>query len=60
MATGYVGIMTHGLDLIHGLVGFVMPKAAFLLMAIAGPLYLVWFALVGRRLLQLGRGQAFE
>jgi len=53
-ATAYVGIVTHGLDLVHGVLGPVMPTAAFALMAIAGPLYLVWFALVGRRLLRLG------
>jgi len=58
-ATAYVGIVTHGLDLAHGVIGLVNPKVAFLLMAIAGPLYLVWFVLVGRRLLRLGRGQPF-
>ena len=55
--TAYLGVVTHGLDLLHGALGPVMPKAAFVLMAIAGPLYLVWFALVARRLLRLGRGQ---
>jgi len=54
----YVGIVTHGLDLAHGLLGPVVPGAGFVLMAIAGPLYLIWFPLVGRRLLQLGRRRA--
>ncbi len=49
----YVGILTHGLDLAHILSGPSLPGAGFVLMAIAGPLYLVWFPLVGRRLLQL-------
>jgi len=51
--TAYVGILTHGLDLAHVLSGVFLPAAGFMLMAIAGPLYLVWFPLVGRRLLQL-------
>jgi hypothetical protein len=53
--TAYVGILTHGLDLAHIIAGLLAPKAGFVLMAIGGPLYLVWFPLVGRRLLQLGR-----
>jgi hypothetical protein len=51
--TAYVGIVTHGLDLVHILFGLFLPAAGFVLMALAGPLYLVWFPLVGRRLLQL-------
>lgn len=51
----YVGIVTHGLDLAHCLLGPLVPAAGFVLMATAGPLYLIWFPLVGRRLLQLGK-----
>lgn len=51
----YVGIATHGLDLAHILLGPLVPGAGFILMALAGPLYLIWFPLVGRRLLQLGK-----
>lgn len=51
----YVGIVTHGLDLAHVVLGPLVPVAGFVLMAIAGPLYLIWFPLVGRRLLQLGK-----
>jgi hypothetical protein len=54
--TAVVGILMHGLDLLHVALGPFVPRAGFLLMAIAGPLYLIWFPLVGRRLLQLGRG----
>jgi hypothetical protein len=54
----YVGIVTHGLDLAHVLLGPLVPGAGFVLMAIAGPLYLIWFPLVGRRLLQLGQRRA--
>lgn len=49
----YVGILTHGLDLAHIVLGLFLPVAGVVLMAIAGPLYLVWFPLIGRRLLQL-------
>jgi hypothetical protein len=52
----YVGILTHGLDLAHIGLGLFVPVAGVVLMAIAGPLYLIWFPLVGRRLLQVGRG----
>lgn len=52
--TAYVGILTHGLDLLHVVLGPFVPRAGFLFMAMAGPLYLLWFPLVGRRLLQLG------
>jgi hypothetical protein len=54
--TAIVGILMHGLDLLHIVLGPFVPRAGFLLMAIAGPLYLIWLPLVGRRLLQLGRG----
>lgn len=54
----YVGIVTHGLDLAHVLLGPLVPSAGIVLMAIAGPLYLIWFPLIGRRLLQLGQRRA--
>ena len=50
--TGYVGLLTHGLDLAHILLGLVVPAAGVVLMSIAAPLP-VWFPLIGRRLLQL-------
>jgi hypothetical protein len=53
--TAYVGILTHGLDLVHVVLGPFSAAAGALFMAVAGPLYLIWFPLVGRRLLQLGR-----
>lgn len=59
-ATAWVGLLTHGLDLLHVLLGPFMPRAGFLFMAMAGPLYLIWLPLVGRRLHQLAssRGPA--
>lgn len=52
---GYVGIFTFGLDLGHILAGLVSAEAGFLLMAISGPVYLLWFPWVGMRLRRLGR-----
>ena len=48
--TAYVGILTHGLDLVHLLIGLFLPEVSVILMAIAGPLYLIWFPLIGRDL----------
>ncbi|MBN1886522.1 MAG: hypothetical protein JW850_00975 [Thermoflexales bacterium] len=53
--TAYVGILTHGLDLLHIPLLILAPPAGVFLMAIAGTLYLLWFPLVGWRLWQLGR-----
>jgi hypothetical protein len=53
--TAYVGLVTHGLDLLHALALPFAPPAGFLLMAAAGPLYLAWFPLIGRRLIALSR-----
>jgi hypothetical protein len=52
---GYSGLVAHGLDLLHIMISFLWPKLAVLAMAIAGPLYLVWFPLVARRLFQLAK-----
>jgi len=54
-ATAYVGIITHGLDLVHIVIVPFLPKASSVFMIIAGLGYPVWLFLVGRRLLQLGR-----
>jgi len=51
--TAWLGIATHGLDLVHVLVGAFLPTTSAVLLAIAGPLYPVWFFLIGRRLLEL-------
>ena len=54
-STAYVGIITHGLDLAHVLVGFFVPQVGVILMVVAGPLYLVWFPLLARDFFRLGR-----
>ncbi|HLF25527.1 MAG TPA: hypothetical protein VJG32_04275 [Anaerolineae bacterium] len=54
----YLGILTHGLDLAHFIFLLMAPGLGKILIAIAGTLYLIWFPLVGRRLLQLGRRES--
>ncbi len=60
----YLGILAHGLDLAHAVVYLIVVPVAgataaeaigMPLLAIGGTLQLVWYPLVGRRLLQLGR-----
>jgi len=53
--TAYVGIITHGLDFVHFFFLFLIPPVGVILLAIAGTLYLLWFPLIGVRLLQIGR-----
>jgi hypothetical protein len=53
--TAWVGVVTHGLDLTQMVLGLFVPAVKVVIMMVAGPLYLVWFFLIGRRLLQLGR-----
>jgi len=51
--TAVTGIITHGLDLAHIIIGFFLPTIGIIVMSIAGPLYLLWFPLVGLRLFKL-------
>ena len=53
--TAYVGIITHGLDFAHLLFLFFIPSVGVILLAIAGTLYLLWFPLIGVRLIQIGK-----
>lgn len=52
-AIAYLGILAYALDLAHLLLKPFVPLAGTVLMAISGPLYPIWFFLVGRRLFQL-------
>jgi hypothetical protein len=52
--TAYVGIITHGLDFAHFFFLFLIPPVGVILLAIAGTLYLLWFPLIGVRLIQIG------
>lgn len=55
--TAWLGIIMHGLDLMHLLCGRFVPMTGMVMMAVAGVLYPFWLFLVGRRLLQLARGK---
>ena len=54
-ATAWLGIVMHGLDLAHIVGGLLMPAIGFVLLSIAGPLYPIWFIMVGIRMLKLAR-----
>lgn len=56
-ATAYLGIITHGLDLVHIVVVPFLPKVAAFFMIVSGLGYPVWLWLVGRRLLEVGRAE---
>jgi hypothetical protein len=58
--TAITGIVTHGLDLLHIIIGFFLPVIAGILMAIAGTLYLLWFSLVGIRLNKLSHLDSYS
>lgn len=49
------GLVANGLDWIHVLVALFAPSLAQAIMYVAGPFYLLWFPLLGRDLLKLGR-----
>lgn len=53
--TAWVGIFTHGLDLIHIPMLIFLPPVGVVLMAVAGTLYLVWFPLLTRDFFRLAR-----
>ncbi len=57
-AAAVAGILTYGLDLLHILFGFFSPELGLVFMMIASPFYLIWFPLVARTLLRLGRETA--
>ena len=51
--TALTGIVLYGLDLLHIILGLIIPTVGNILMFIGGPLYLLWFPLVGLRLFKL-------
>lgn len=57
--TGWVGILTHGFDLSSIVCGLFYPPTKEIFTAVAGPLYVFWFVLVGARLLHLSRTRDF-
>ena len=59
-ATAWLGIVMHALDLAHILGGLFIPVSGMILLAIAGPLYPIWFLLIGLRLLKLASSHTPE
>ncbi len=58
--TAWVGVVMHGLDLLHIVAGFFAPAAGVALMIVAGPLYLVWFPLLARDFFRRAKGQVTQ
>ena len=54
--TAYTGLVMHGFDLAHIIIGFFSISAGNMLMFIAGPLYPVWFLLISLNLFKYSRG----
>jgi len=65
----YLGLVVHGFDVVRSLAVLVLAPIfgmalastiGALLLTIGGTLQLIWYPLVGRRLIQLGRDTALE
>ena len=57
---GIIGIFANGLDLLHIIIGPLLPDISVVLMVIGGTFYLPWFLLIGLRLLKLARANEKE
>jgi hypothetical protein len=53
--TGYSGLIANGLDLTQHLIHFALPPFAAVILWIAGPFYIVWYAMLGRDFFRLAR-----
>jgi len=58
--TAITGLLANGLDWVHVLVGLFAPSLALVMLCVAGPVYLIWFPMLGRDLLKLGRSASEE
>jgi hypothetical protein len=54
---GWVGIITHSFDLASVIIGIFNAEMKEIFIYVAGPLYLIWFPLVGIRLIKMGRAK---
>lgn len=54
-STGWIGVITHGFDLSSIIAGLFYPPVKDIFTMVAGPLYIVWFILIGIRLFQLSK-----
>ena len=50
-----IGIITHSIDLLHFFVGFWNPPMGGIILAVAGTVYLIWFPMIGMKLLKMYR-----
>lgn len=53
--TAYTGMLANGLDFVHIFVAFLSPALATILLSIGGVFYFLWFPLLGRDLIRLGK-----
>lgn len=53
--TAYTGVLSNGLDFLHVFIMLFAPALAAVVLAIGGVFYLVWFPLLGRDLIRLGK-----
>lgn len=56
--TAWTGLLGNGFDLVQHLLHLFVPATAGVILMIAGPFYLVWFPMLARDLLRLGRGHS--
>ena len=54
-ATGWVGILTHSFDLLSIVIGLFYAPIKEIFTMVAGPLYIVWFVLIGVRLFKMSK-----
>lgn len=54
-ATGWVGLLTHGFDLLSLIIGLFYAPIKEVFIMVAGPLYIVWFVMIGTRLFKLSQ-----
>lgn len=54
-ATGWVGLLTHSFDFLSILIGIFYSPIKEIFTMVAGPLYIVWFIMIGFRLFKLGK-----
>ena len=54
-ATGWLGVVTHCFDFSSNLLGVFSPFFKEMFTMVAGPLYILWFIMIGIGLLQLGK-----
>ena len=54
-ATGWIGLLTHSFDFLSILIGIFYAPIKEIFTMVAGPLYIVWFVMIGVRLFKLSK-----